>query len=90
MNAMPDTKTSCLFIFLTSALYPTSHIALKILFSPIEWLLNWKISLKREKNPILNGNFAPVDKEMNYKMTKILEGNVPNDISGYYLRNGPN
>lgn len=38
----------------------------------------------------LRGNFAPVDQEVSYKILNITEGDVPRDINGTFLRNGPN
>jgi carotenoid cleavage dioxygenase-like enzyme len=42
------------------------------------------------KNPILKGNFAPVKEENSYEVIEVVEGAVPDDINGVYLRNGPN
>jgi carotenoid cleavage dioxygenase-like enzyme len=41
-------------------------------------------------NPILQGNFAPLDKENSYEVGQIISGQVPKDINGVYIRNGPN
>lgn len=38
----------------------------------------------------LRGNFAPVDQEVSYKILNISEGDVPRDLNGTFLRNGPN
>ena len=35
------------------------------------------------------GNFGPIKSEQSYEVTKIVAGKVPDDISGVYLRNGP-
>lgn len=36
------------------------------------------------------GNYLPVKKETQYKVEKFSFGAVPKDISGTYLKNGPN
>lgn len=38
----------------------------------------------------MKGNFAPIDWEHSYEVIKIVDGKVPTDITGVYLRNGPN
>ena len=44
------------------------------------------------RNPYLMGNFAPVKEEHEayYISNKEITGKIPTDISGVYLRNGPN
>ena len=42
-----------------------------------------------ENNPILQGNFAPVDEELTVHDLPI-EGNIPSQLNGILLRNGPN
>lgn len=37
----------------------------------------------------LKGNFKPVLKESQYKVTKIV-GQIPKDINGTFIKNGPN
>ena len=44
------------------------------------------MQISQNRNPYLRGNFAPVQHEHRYKM----QGSVPKDINGVYLRNGPN
>jgi len=39
--------------------------------------------------PVLNGGFAPVDSELTVELTDI-EGEIPKDLTGMYVRNGPN
>ena len=39
--------------------------------------------------PVLSGGFAPVAQELTLDLTDI-EGEVPRDLSGLYVRNGPN
>ena len=43
-----------------------------------------------KENPYLAGNFAPVDKENVDVATEIIEGQIPKDFSGLFLRIGPN
>ena len=40
-------------------------------------------------NEYLEGNFAPVQEEVTEPCTKV-EGEIPRDLAGYFLRNGPN
>ncbi|AFZ01439.1 carotenoid oxygenase family protein [Calothrix sp. PCC 6303] len=40
-------------------------------------------------NPYLDGNFAPVDKEITTDTLKVI-GEIPPDLSGMFVRNGPN
>ncbi len=39
--------------------------------------------------PVLSGGFAPVSQEMTVDLTDI-EGEIPKDLTGMYVRNGPN
>ena len=39
--------------------------------------------------PALNGGFEPVTQEMTVDLTDI-EGEIPKDLNGMYVRNGPN
>jgi carotenoid cleavage dioxygenase-like enzyme len=39
--------------------------------------------------PVLNGGFAPIDRELSFDLTDI-EGEIPKDLTGMYVRNGPN
>ncbi len=41
-------------------------------------------------NPHLQGIFAPTSDEADADPVKVLQGQVPTDLSGLYLRNGPN
>lgn len=59
-------------------------------FKPIEVYIDKKQWVDPKKNPILKGNFAPVYDEKSYEVIKVVEGSVPTDINGVYLRNGPN
>jgi len=40
-------------------------------------------------NPYLDGNFAPVDREITAQTLQVI-GELPADLSGMFLRNGPN
>mmetsp|Transcript_13417 Transcript_13417/g.17481 ORF Transcript_13417/g.17481 Transcript_13417/m.17481 type:complete len:279 (+) Transcript_13417:145-981(+) len=44
----------------------------------------------KEKNVYLEGNYAPVSDEVFQESCIVLEGKVPEDISGSFVRNGPN
>ena len=44
------------------------------------------MEIPKAKNPYLNGNFAPIKEELSYK----LNTPAPTDITGIYMRNGPN
>lgn len=37
-----------------------------------------------------SGNFAPINKEQSYELTNLIKGDLPADLSGVYLKNGPN
>ncbi|MEM1244401.1 MAG: carotenoid oxygenase family protein [Pseudomonadota bacterium] len=41
------------------------------------------------QSPFLQGNFAPVQKEI-YQENLDFTGNIPEDLNGIYMRNGPN
>jgi carotenoid cleavage dioxygenase-like enzyme len=46
-----------------------------------------------QENPFLLGNFAPIEQEGEYEdleSSAAIEGKVPMDLNGVYLRNGPN
>jgi hypothetical protein len=76
-----------------SAIYPLNRISLAMLFEPITYLCDRQMKKDfrtPEKNPILQGNFASVHKENQYSVLDIIEGKVPTDLNGVYLRNGPN
>jgi carotenoid cleavage dioxygenase-like enzyme len=42
-----------------------------------------------ENNPYLDGNYAPVHDELEIENLKII-GEIPKDLTGIYMRNGPN
>ncbi|WP_158964529.1 carotenoid oxygenase family protein [Chachezhania sediminis] len=41
-------------------------------------------------NPHLTGNFAPIGSEIDAGPLQVIEGRVPEDLAGAYVRNGPN
>lgn len=46
-----------------------------------------------KENPFLMGNFSPIEEEGEYEdleSSAAIEGRVPMDLNGVYLRNGPN
>lgn len=55
-----------------------------------------KTKKDEEGNPLplvpffLRGNYAPVEHEASYKVLNIVEGKVPTDINGTFLKNGSN
>ena len=52
-----------------SLLYPVNHIGLSMLFGPADYILHKK--LKIDHNPILQGNFLPVEHETSYEVMKV-------------------
>ena len=42
-----------------------------------------------QNNPYLSGNYAPVKDELEVQSLKII-GEIPKDLTGIYMRNGPN
>ena len=84
-------------IMVSSLVYPINQVGLFLLFKPLDVYLKSKLKSEvkaagknTKPNPILTGNFGPIKNEQSYEVTNIVEGNVPKDISGVYLRNGPN
>ena len=50
-----------------------------------------KIGAKADVLPFCErGNFLPVSHELSYSIKDILHGQVPSDITGTFLKNGPN
>jgi carotenoid cleavage dioxygenase-like enzyme len=41
-------------------------------------------------DPHLSGNYLPVEREMDVTNLKVISGRIPRDLSGAYMRNGPN
>lgn len=56
-------------------------------FKSIENWLDESMRIPATKNPYLKGNYAPIHKEYSYELKGI---EAPKDITGFYLRNGPN
>lgn len=74
-----------------SVVYPLSQLSLWMLFSPLEAYFDSKLAQSANKNLFLKGNFAAVDAAGDsYQATDIVEGKVPADINGVYVRVGPN
>ena len=46
-------------------------------------------NLESEENPFLQGNFAPVKRELDETALEVI-GEIPRDLRGTYYRNGPN
>lgn len=78
---------------------------MSFIFEPLIKYIRWKLRKivpmskdrkDKDGNPLpvipffMKGNFAPVKDEMQYKIVKILEGKVPTDLNGTFIRNGPN
>ena len=66
-------------------------------FEPIRYFIKSEIkklntiSAKADSLPFCErGNFLPVNHELSYRIDDILHGKVPNDITGTFLKNGPN
>ncbi|KAF5827972.1 carotenoid oxygenase [Dunaliella salina] len=45
---------------------------------------------KGTENPVLQGNLAPIRNEMYVQGLPVVEGVLPREINGMYMRNGPN
>lgn len=43
-----------------------------------------------QPNPYLQGPYAPRDDELTLRDLTVLEGEIPDDLNGVYVRNGPN
>ena len=39
--------------------------------------------------PVLTGGFAPIEQEFTLDLTEV-EGEIPSDLTGMHVRNGPN
>lgn len=64
-----------------------------MLFTPIQNMIKKKVQTENEKKCIpffQKANFLKTDKELSYEITDIVFGSVPTDITGTYLKNGPN
>ncbi len=56
----------------------------------IERLAPIKTSLKPSNHPYLNGAWTPLHEEVNATDLDVIEGTIPRDIDGIYLRNTEN
>lgn len=89
---------SWITILLISVVYPVSQISLWLFFTPIKILIRRKLKKNRLKKTSTHdfvpfhkkGNYAPVQTEIQHEITKFSFGSVPSDITGTFLRNGPN
>jgi hypothetical protein len=93
IGLVPPVDYLLAWIFAAMSLPPISQLGLGMLFEPIKYFIEWKMknSEQAKITPFsLRGNFAPVRDELQYRATKIVEGSVPKDLEGTYLRNGPN
>jgi len=54
-----------------------------------ETVLNY-LHNDNSQNPFLLGNFSPIEVESLFEDLQEIEGKVPKDVNGVYLRNGPN
>jgi len=83
---------SWIAILVFTTVYPISQISLWLFFAPITYCL--KNSIRRDKNHTKaffeKGNFAPIQKEVEYEIKNVESGKVPDDIRGAYVKNGPN
>ncbi|KAG2373558.1 hypothetical protein C9374_012021 [Naegleria lovaniensis] len=43
-----------------------------------------------KKNPVMNGNFAPIHDELHCRNLFVLKGEIPRELNGMYVRIGPN
>ena len=48
-----------------------------------------KLTMQGIENPYLEGNFAPIADEVTATNLQV-EGELPKELNGRYLRNGPN
>jgi carotenoid cleavage dioxygenase len=63
-----------------------------MLWSPLVWFINAcfaRLDPPPKDNPYLRGILGPVDEEKVLTKLKV-EGVIPKDMNGAYLRNGPN
>ena len=58
-----------------------------ISFKSVENYLDEQMKIPVDRNPYLKGNYAPISKEYSYEIKDV---QAPKDITGFYLRNGPN
>lgn len=53
------------------------------------WYRERQCRLRNEANPFLQNNFAPVHEESDFH-NLVVQGKIPSDLRGCYMRNGPN
>ncbi len=51
--------------------------------------LSFPIRIDSDGNPLLEGGYAPIEDELTQKVS-VIEGEIPTNLSGGYVRNGPN
>jgi carotenoid cleavage dioxygenase len=56
----------------------------------VDKVLTWFQGPNIERNPYLEGNFGPVAEEHRSVPLHVTEGTTPGDLSGLFVRNGPN
>ena len=77
-----------------SIIYPINKIGLIITLKPIEMIIDW--TLKRTNDTsnqfAFKGNYRPIEKDIMHHIAPemILQGTIPTEINGVFLRNGPN
>ena len=83
-------------ILALTLVYPLNQLPLFLLFSRLDNHFEKKLvaEIKAKGNdkkldPLLRGNFAPCGREMSYEVANIVQGKIPTDITGIYMRNGP-
>lgn len=54
-----------------------------------QFFINRQIKKSEKSNPFLSGNFAPIGDELETD-NLIIEGKIPEDLNGMYVRNGSN
>jgi len=81
-------------ILVFATVYPVSQISLWLFFAPITCCLKRSIRRNKDSNYkkafFEKGNFAPIHKEIEYEISDIVMGKVPDDIRGAFVKNGPN
>lgn len=82
-------------MLLLAIIPPSSQFFLFLFFKPIEMFLRNKIKYpdaEKKKGFANRGNYLPVHEELSYEIdsSMITRGEVPKDISGVFLKNGPN
>ena len=74
--------------------YFLSYIFFKVPYHIAKTSISWffkKITGKKPKEShYLKGIFKPVSDQVNFDNLKVIKGEIPSEISGVYIRNGPN